>query len=54
MKTFALFALLFLAALAGARATAGETARLLDASTAREHLLTLVAERLARARAVPI
>ena len=46
MKTFALFALLFLAALAGARATAGETARLLDASTAREHLLTLVAERL--------
>jgi len=46
MKTFALLALLFLAALAEARATAGETARLLDASAEREHLLSLVAERL--------
>jgi len=46
MKTFTLFALLFLAALAGGRAHAAETARLLDASTAREHLLSLVAERL--------
>jgi cyclohexadienyl dehydratase len=46
MKTFTLFAVLFLAALAWARVTADETARLLDASTARDHLLSLVAERL--------
>lgn len=46
MKTFALFALLLLAALADARAAAEGTARLLDTSTVREHVLSLVAERL--------